>query len=62
MFRLQDIQSSPIPGSTNSFDGLTFEIYFLQLLHLHQYILTAAPDPTNESHYIITLHYMIILI
>jgi len=36
-------------------DDLTSEMYFLLLLHWHQYILTVARDPENQWNYIITL-------
>jgi hypothetical protein len=48
MVMCPDIQKFSIPGSTNSFDDLTFGIYFLLPLHLHQYILIVALDPTKD--------------
>lgn len=36
-------------------DDLTSGMYFLLLLHWHQYILTVALDPENQLNYIITL-------
>lgn len=36
-------------------DDLTFEKYFLQLLHWHQYILRVALDPENQLNYITML-------
>jgi len=34
---------------------LTSEMYFLLLLHWHQYILTVALDPENQLNYINTI-------
>jgi hypothetical protein len=36
-------------------DDLTSEMFFLLLLHWHQYILTVALDPENQLNYITTL-------
>jgi len=36
-------------------DDLTSEMYFLLLLHWHQYILTVALDPENQLNYITIL-------